>query len=152
LRILAIGNGESAHVVARTQCFAKRGHKVFLLTAAPHQSAIDGVEQIVAPADLLAPHRRLKGIHARSPQPLRGIIYHSFRVLEYLRAVRRSRPDILHVHYAHHYYGWLASLLGSRPLVVTVMGSDVAPFEERTSPETLGEWLTLHLLREADYI
>jgi glycosyltransferase involved in cell wall biosynthesis len=32
------------------------------------------------------------------------------------------------------------------------MGSDVARFEERDRPETIGDWLTVRLLRDADYI
>jgi glycosyltransferase involved in cell wall biosynthesis len=65
--------------------------------------------------------------------------------------LRRCRPDIVHVHFAYSYYGWLAGLLGCRPLVVTVMGGDVL-FEEQGSPTPVGKWLTLHLLRKADYI
>lgn len=72
--------------------------------------------------------------------------------LALLHALRRYKPDVVHVHYADSYYGWIPGLLGARPLVVTVMGSDVASFEERDHPETAREWLTLRLLREADYI
>ena len=150
LTILAIGNGESTHVVTRTQWFAKRGHKVFLLTASPRSPEIDGVVQLVVPADL-ASHRWL-GRTRYWPQPFRGVTHHGLAVLALFDAVRKSRPDVIHVHYAHQYYGWIASLLGARPLVVTPMGSDVAPFEERDHPKTGGEWLTLRLLREADYI
>jgi glycosyltransferase involved in cell wall biosynthesis len=138
-------------VVTRTQCFAQRGHTVFLLTASPRHGEIDGVVQLVVPADLLAAHRRLQRTRDW-PQPFRGLIHHGLAVLAFLAAVRKSRPDLVHVHYAHSYYGWIASLLGVRPLVVTPMGSDIAPFEERNDPRTAGEWLTLRLLREADYI
>src|SRR3954453_7990235 len=152
LTILAIGNGESTHVVTRTQWFAKRGTKVFLLTPPPRRSEIEGVVQLAIPADALASHPWLARIHAHSPQPLRGMLYHSFGVIHFLRALHIAQPDVIHVHYAHQYYGWIAGLLGSRPLVVTVMGSDVAPFEERVHPATPGEWWTLRLLRAADYI
>jgi hypothetical protein len=70
----------------------------------------------------------------------------------FVRALRRTRPDVIHVHFAQQYYGWIASLLGSRPLVVTPMGSDVAAFEERDHPTTPREWWTLRLLESADYI
>src|SRR3954447_3040134 len=152
LTILAIGNGESTHVVTRTQWFAKRGHKVFLLTTTPRRSEIEGVVQLAIPADALASHPWLARIHAHSPQPLRGMLYHSFGVIHFLRALHIAQPDVIHVHYAHQYYGWIAGLLGSRPLVVTVMGSDVAPFEESVTPKTGWEWLTLLLLQRADYI
>ncbi len=148
LTILAVGDGESTHVATRTQWFANRGHKVFLLTTTPHRPEIDGVVQLVVPSDRLASRTWLK----RWPAPLRQGISHSLGVMAFLRAVRTSRPDVIHVHFAEQYYGWIASLLGSRPLVVTPMGSDVAAFEERDHPTSPGEWWTLRLLRAADYI
>jgi glycosyltransferase involved in cell wall biosynthesis len=148
LTILAVGTGESPHVATRTQWFAKRGHKVFLLTTAPGGPEIAGVVQLVVPADRLASHPWLR----RSPAPLRQAISHVFGLLAFVRACRLSRPDVIHIHYAEQYYGWIASLLGSRPLVVTPMGSDVAAFEERDHPTTPDEWWTLRLLQAADYI
>ena len=148
LTILAVGTGESTHVATRTQWFANRGHRVFLLTTAPHRPEIDGVVQLVVPADRLASHRWLR----RWPAPFRQAISHSLGVTAFLRAFYRSRPDIIHIHFAEQYYGWIASLLGARPLVVTPMGSDVAAFEERGHPTTVGEWWTLRLLQSADYI
>jgi glycosyltransferase involved in cell wall biosynthesis len=148
LTILAVGIGGSTHVATRTQWFANRGHRVFLLTTTPHRPEIDGVVQLVVPADRLASHTWLR----RWPVPLRHAISHSLGVMAFVRAFRRSRPDIIHIHFAQQYYGWIASLLGSRPLVVTPMGSDIAAFEERDHPTTPGEWWTLRLLQSADYI
>jgi glycosyltransferase involved in cell wall biosynthesis len=148
LTILAVGIGESTHVATRTQWFANRGHKVFLLTTAPHRPEIDGVVQLVVPADRLASHTWLR----RWPAPLRQVFSHFLGVMGFVRAFRISRPDVIHIHYAEQYYGWIASLLGSRPLVVTPMGSDVAAFEERDRPTNPGEWWTLRLFKAADYI
>lgn len=148
LRILAVGTGASTHVATRTQWFAKRGHKVFLLTTAPHRPELDGVVQLVVPTDRLASHAWLK----RWPAVLRPGISHALGVLAFVRAFRESRPDVVHIHYAEQYYGWIAGMLGSRPLVVTPMGSDVAAFEERAEPTTPEEWWTLRLLQAADYI
>jgi L-malate glycosyltransferase len=148
LTILAVGAGTSTHVATRTQWFAKRGHKVFLLTTVPRRPEIDGVTQLVVPADRLGSHGWLK----RWPGPLRGAISHLLGITLFVRALRISRPDLIHVHYAEQYYGWIAALLGTRPLVVTPMGSDVAAFEERDNATTPGEWWTLRLLRAADYI
>jgi glycosyltransferase involved in cell wall biosynthesis len=148
LTILAVGTGESTHVATRTKWFADRGHKVFLLTTAPHRPELDGVVQLVVPADRLASHTWIR----RWPAPLRQAISHCLGVMAFVRALRISRPDIIHIHYAEQYYGWIAGLLGSRPLVVTPMGSDVAAFEERDQPTTPREWWTLRLLQAADYI
>jgi glycosyltransferase involved in cell wall biosynthesis len=148
LTILAVGTGESTHVATRTKWFADRGHKVFLLTTAPHRPELDGVVQLVVPADRLASHPWLR----RWPAPLRHAISHSLGVMAFVHAFRISRPDVVHIHYAEQYYGWIASLLGSQPLVVTPMGSDVAAFEERDQPTTPREWWTLRLFQSADYI
>lgn len=148
LTILAVGTGESPHVATRTQWFANRGHRVFLLTTAPRLPQLDGVVQLVVPADRLESHTWLKGL----PAPLRAAISHVLGVAAFVRAVRTSRPDVIHIHYAEQYYGWIAGLLGAGPLVVTPMGSDVAAFEERAHPATPHEWGTLRLLQAADYI
>jgi glycosyltransferase involved in cell wall biosynthesis len=76
---------------------------------------------------------------------------HAHRAADFLRILRRVRPDIVHVHFAYSYYAWLAAVLGCRPLAVTVMGGDVL-FEEQGEPSRLGKWLTLEVLRQADYI
>ena len=149
LTILAVGIGESTHVATRTQWFANRGHKVFLLTTTPRRPEIEGVVQLVVPADRLVAHTWLRRIR---PALLRQAISHSLGVMAFVRAFRMARPDVVHIHYAEQYYGWIASLLGSQPLVVTPMGSDVAPFEERDHPTTPREWWTVRLLQAADYI
>src|SRR5215471_3226271 len=148
LTILAVGPGASTHIATRTKWFADRGHKVFLLTTKPHRPELDGVVQLVVPADRLASHSRLR----RWPAPLRQVISHYLGLMAFIRAFRVSRPDVIHIHYAEQYYGWIASLLGSRPLVGTPMGSDVAAFEERDQPTNPDEWWTLRLLQAADYI
>jgi glycosyltransferase involved in cell wall biosynthesis len=71
--------------------------------------------------------------------------------IAFLHALRRCKPDIVHVHYAYSPYAWMTSLFGCRPLVVTVMGGDVL-FDEQGSPTAAGKWLTVRLLRTADYI
>jgi glycosyltransferase involved in cell wall biosynthesis len=129
--------------VARfVQRFAKRGHRVFLFSDSPNPSGIDGVEQLVPPVRPWIP---------RVPRPLRGALYHGLSALDLLRALRASRADVVHVYYAYSYYAWIAGLLGCRPLVVTVMGGDVL-FAEQGDPGPVGKWLTVRLLRQADYI
>lgn len=69
----------------------------------------------------------------------------------FLRALRRCKPDVVHIHFAYSYYPWVAGVFGCRPLVVTVEGGDVL-FEEQGSPTTAGKWLTVRLLHQADYV
>lgn len=150
LVILAVGNGP--HALTRSQAFARRGHRVFLLTATPSSSEVEGITELVAPHDHFVSRPRVRGLYARCPRGLRGALHYALSAVLFLRVVRACRPDVVHIHFATNRYGWFASLLGTRPLVVTVMGSDVARFEERDHPETIGDWLTVRLLRDADYI
>ncbi|HEV2547573.1 MAG TPA: glycosyltransferase [Stellaceae bacterium] len=149
LTICAVGAAASTHVATRVRWFAARGHRVFLITEAKSTQPIDGVTQLVPGAD-----------HPRAIV----LLLHGFawcfrwiggdylsRAAAFLLLLRRCRPDIVHVHYAYSFYGWIAGLAGCRPLVVTVMGGDVL-FDEQGSPTRMGKWLTLHLLRTADYI
>jgi glycosyltransferase involved in cell wall biosynthesis len=131
LTICAIGSADSTHVAARTRCFAQRGHRVFLITEKRSAAAIEGVTQLV-PAE-------------------GGSRSHLARAIALFSLLRRCRPDVVHVHFAYNYYGWLAGLLGCRPLAVTVMGGDIL-FEEQGNPTPAGRWLTTELLRQADYI
>lgn len=153
LRICVIGAGSNIHVANRIRWFADRGHRVFLLTSSPSTAGIPGVTEL----DLRRPHlvsdtSWVRRFYTSLPSPLRGAVYHSLAAVTLLRAARSCRPDVFHVHFASHYFARLTGLLGCRPLAVTVMGSDVAPFEERQEPATPSEWLTLRLLRRADYV
>lgn len=142
LTIVAVGAGSSTHVARFVQWFAKRGHRVFLFSDSPNPSGIEGVEQLVPPVRRWIP---------RVPRPMRGALYHGLSGLDLVRALRASRPDVVHVYYAYSYYAWVAGLIGCRPLAVTVMGGDVL-FDEQGSPGPIGKSLTIRLLRQADYI
>lgn len=152
LTICAIGYATSPHVAARVRCFVEMGHRVFLITETPSPGGITGVTELVPawdPRFARSPWLRLflwagKQIGGRA-------VDDSWRVAAFLRLLRHCKPDVVHVHFAYSYYGWLAGLLGCRPLVVTVMGGDVL-FEEQGTPTAAGKWLTLELLRKADYI
>jgi glycosyltransferase involved in cell wall biosynthesis len=89
---------------------------------------------------------------ARTLNRPRGEVVHVvLTAIALVRALRRCKADIVHVHFAYDHYAWLAGLLGCRPLVVTVMGGDVL-FDEQGSPTAVGRWLTVRLLRQANYI
>lgn len=87
----------------------------------------------------------------RLRRPLLVGVHRVLTAIAFLHALRRCRPDVVHVHYAYDYSAWLAGLFGCRPLVVTVLGGDVL-FDEQGSPTAVGKWLTIRLLRQADYI
>lgn len=147
LTICAIGSGASTHVATRLRWFAERGHRVFLLTAAPSSDGILGVVEI----DLNAEVERVREVVLRIPPPVRGLVHRAVRGIALQRALRRCSPDVVHVHYAYGYYAWMAGLLGCRPLVVTVYGGDVL-FDEQGAPDATGRRSTVRLLRRADYV
>jgi glycosyltransferase involved in cell wall biosynthesis len=152
LTICAIGYASSTHVVARVRCFAELGHRVFLITESPSRDGIPGVTELVPAWDDALARRWWFRLCLWGCRKIGGrAVDDAWRVLVFVRLLRRCHPDIVHVHFAYSYYGWLAGLLGCRPLVVTVMGGDVL-FDEQGSPTAAGKWLTRELLRKADYI
>ena len=152
LTICAIGYAESVHVATRIRWFAERGHRVYLLTESESRFGIEGVTELTPALDPALTRRLWVRALLWIVHKFAGRLFDDvWRMISFVRLLRRCRPDVVHVHFAYSYYGWLAGLLAVRPLVVTVMGGDVL-FEEQGSPTPLGKWLTLHLLRKADYI
>jgi glycosyltransferase involved in cell wall biosynthesis len=152
LTICAVGYGSSPHVATRARCFAEMGHRVFLITEAPSTGGIPGVTELVPALDNRSGRRFWYRLLLWSGQKLCGRAFdHVWRLAVFLRMLQQCKPDVVHVHFAYSYYGWLAGLLGCHPLVVTIMGGDIL-FEEQGSPTSAGKWLTLELLRRADYI
>lgn len=152
LTICAIGYAESVHVATRIRWFAERGHRVYLITESESRSGIEGVTELTPALDSALTQRFWRRAVLWIVRKFAGRLFDDvWRTISFVRLLRQCRPDVVHVHFAYSYYGWLAGLLGVRPLVVTVMGGDVL-FEEQGSPTPLGKWLTLNLLRKADYI
>jgi glycosyltransferase involved in cell wall biosynthesis len=147
LTICAIGAGSSTHVAKRLGWLAERGHRVFLLTTSPSPSGIPGVTEVDLKEERLVAGQPW----LRFRKPLRGVLHRVLTTTAFLRVLHSCRPDVVHVHFAYSYYAWIAGLLGCRPLVTTVEGGDVL-FEEQGSPTAAGKWLTVRLLRRADYI
>jgi len=138
--------------VTRVRCFAEMGHHVYLITETQSSDGIEGVTELVPAFDPDLGRRFWFQVILWGCRKFGGrTVDDAWRVVTFIRLLRRCRPDIVHVHFAYSYYGWLAGLLGCRPLVVTVMGGDVL-FEEQGAPTPVGKWLTLQLLRNADYI
>src|SRR6476620_8969829 len=109
LTILAIGYAQSAHVCTRTACFAARGHKVFLLTETAVDQPIPGVTQLVPTLDPRTFSGRLRGRLSWLRRMVSNVYaVHVWRTLAFLKVLVTVRPDIVHVHFAYAYYGWLA--------------------------------------------
>ena len=145
LTICAVGSSRSTHVVARVQCFARRGHRVYLITEA--QVGIEGVTELVPSEDEVGVLRLVNAAFRRRLPASRLLAL----LLSIPRLIRQCKPDIVHVHFAYSMWAWMAVVAGHHPLVVSVMGGDIL-FEEQGSPTRRGKWLTVQLLRQADVI
>jgi glycosyltransferase involved in cell wall biosynthesis len=152
LTLCLIGAADSTHVAARARCFAEMGHRVYLITETPSTGGINGVTELVPALDHDLARKLWFRVILWSCRKMGGrTVDDAWRVAAFIRLLRSCRPDIVHVHFAYSYYGWLAGLLGCQPLVVTVMGGDIL-FAEQGDPTPAGTWLTLELLRKANYI
>lgn len=132
-RLAVLGDARSCHVINRTEPFSRLGIDVTLLTEARPARAPSG-PRLVDPA----------------PSPLMFLRLVAF-FRNYVRILRRLRPDAVIVHYAQSQGGWAAAFAEVRPLVVSVMGGDVL-FDEQGNPPYTVRWLTRELLRRADAV
>jgi len=128
MRICVLGAASSAHVVARAKVFETFGHEVTLLSPATGDAL--GLETKYCARDGQGKLAWLKSIYD---------------------AVKWADADIFHAHYAAELTTWMASILGKRPLVITVMGGDVL-FDEQGSLGPVGRWLTKRAILKADLV
>jgi glycosyltransferase involved in cell wall biosynthesis len=152
LTIMGVGYAQSPHVASRLRCFAERGHTVLVITESATATPIPGVTQLVPslePSIVSSPWFRAAWWLVRHFADIG--FDHVWRLFAFIRFLRNYKPDIVHVHFAYAYYAWIAGIVGCRPLVVSVMGGDVL-FEEQGAPTPIGKWLTMNLLRRADFI
>lgn len=132
LTICAIGTATSVHVRNHTQCFAERGHTVYIISPVP--ATLDGVTVLVPKVDHINPLLA----------PIKPFLWYR----EIVRLLKQCQPDIIHIHYAYSPWAWLASPTQYRSLVVTLMGSD-AQFGAESHQSNIGTWLTLQTLKQA---
>lgn len=127
LAILAAGN--SIHTIKWVNALAKRGHEVYLLTM--HIPIEDLAKNVF--------------VHVlRCPSPI-GYYLNLFTLRRILDSIK---PDLLHTHYASG-YGTLARLVGYKPLLLSVWGSDVFDFPEKSC---INEYILRKNLTSADRI
>lgn len=127
-----VGSGRSPHTLTRAAAVASRGHSVRIVT----------LGEVLSDASVDVATRPL-------PTSLGGAVA---AARAFWGAVRRHRPDLLHLHYAGGRLGTLAALSGARPLVVTVMGGDVLPEQHLGGYGRLERRATRRILQQADVI
>ena len=128
-KIAWLGAGSSIHTVRWTRALAERGHEVHLLSAHAFHPDLD------------------PRVH-RQPLPVPAPAGYLLNAFALRSALAVLGPDLLHAHYATG-YGTLATLGGFHPRVLSVWGSDVFLFPERSA---LHRALVMRNLRGADAI
>lgn len=132
LRLCFVGPGDSISLRRWVEWFAARGHETTIMTVEPA-----GVETAFTQVDVGSSWR---------PRKL-GRLLSAVRLA---LAVRRLKPDIVHVHYARG-VAWGLLLAGPHPCIVTPWGSDVLE-EQGAFREWYSAGLTRALLRLADLV
>jgi len=112
MRVALLSGQNSIHTVRWANALAEHGVEVHLLTQHTGGDVLRG--------DVAVHSLRAKG----SPG------YYA-NVFELQHRLRQIRPDLLNAHYASG-YGTLARLSGFRPLLLSVWGSDVYDFPQRS--------------------
>ena len=131
LTLCLVGNATSVHLHTRSQCFAKRGHRVVVISN--KFDTIEGVEVI----------------HVNRPTAF--LISDFLYMREYWQVLKGIDADIIHVHYASSPGAWMVGALDIHPLVVTLMGGDIL-FDERGTYTPSRHQMTINLLKKADLI
>lgn len=127
--VLKLANAGSIHTIRWANALAARDWTVHLVSLEP---PLDGLDERVA-------------LHRPPGSPPAGYFLNAPYVRRLLRAMR---PDLVHAHYVSG-YGTLGALAAPSPLIVSVWGSDIYEFPER-SP--LHRWLVSRNLARATLV
>lgn len=110
--ICYLADSGSHHTKRWAQAIAGRNYDVVIISL--RDAPVDGVKVVVL-----------------RPPPLLGKMGYLTTVPEIRRALNRLRPALVHAHYASS-YGFLASIAGRHPLIVSCWGTDIFEFPRRS--------------------
>ncbi|MCA6058336.1 glycosyltransferase [Thalassolituus sp. ST750PaO-4] len=129
MRIVLLSGASSIHTVRWANGFAEAGHEVHVISQHP----------------VVDPFSSAVKLHLFRN---RGVLGYFTMVPAVRKLLREINPDIVNAHYASG-YGTTARLVGYRPWVLSVWGSDVYDFPHKSS---LHKWLVKKNLRGADRV
>ncbi len=112
MKVIFLAGANSVHTARWADGLASRGHEVHLVSAHPLDFLLD--ERVVF-------HR----LHHNAP------LAYALSAPEVRNLIEKIRPDILNAHYATG-YGQLARLVAFKPLLLSVWGSDIYDFPEKS--------------------
>lgn len=117
MKICLLADATSIHTIKICDYLIKNNHQVFVVSL--QKAKIDGVEVICFNEN-----------NVRNRSDLSKISYF-FYVFKIKQIVNVIKPDILHAHYASS-YGTIGSLINYHPYVLSVWGSDVYLFPNKS--------------------
>lgn len=128
MRIAFLADAALPHTVRWVNHFVSRGHECLLASVERGEGYLCRVERLPARAML--------------PRFLR----YTLAVPEVRGLLRSFAPDVVNALFLPN-YGWLGALAGARPLVLTVLGSDILLVPHRSA---LHRWRTREVLLRSD--
>ena len=136
MHICFIGDIENIHMVKWAQYFAKKNHRVSIISDVENE--VDGIEIFTVGACL--PRLDIRCLSATYQ------IYKKRKTIKEI--LQRIKPDLIHAHYATN-YGFLAAILGYRPFILTLHGSDILVDYSR---DMLSKFFVTCALKKADVV
>lgn len=130
MRIAFLADASLPHTQRWVNHFVARGHECLLVT-------------LEEGGEYDCPTVRLRA-SSRLPRFLR----YTSRVREAANQIRDLRPNVVNAHFLPN-YGWMAARIGTHPLVLTTLGSDILVAAHRTS---LHRWRTRYVLARCDRV
>lgn len=120
MRIVLLAGANSVHIIKWANKLAGLGHEISIVTCADHVPAPKHHETISSAVDVVA-----------LPYPsMNGIGYYT-NAIACRKIISSIAPDIVNAHYASG-YGTLARMSRVRPLAISVWGSDVYSFPDKS--------------------
>ncbi|MBX3486371.1 MAG: glycosyltransferase [Candidatus Paracaedibacteraceae bacterium] len=137
MKILTIGNAASPHILGRAKAFLRTGISNKILS---DQWVKDSEIEVFCPFD----------DWFEKPIWIRPF-YFIKNIIKAINIFRTEYYDMIHIHYAANYIGWIAAFFVKKPIVVIVMGGDVL-FEQQNYIPWYQKCLITLALKRADLI
>jgi glycosyltransferase involved in cell wall biosynthesis len=126
MKLLMLAEIRSVHTLRWATALAERGINVTVFSIFSNQLAKHYIHK-----NITVYKSNLSDFfyHRRDGSLLK--LFYLYSVPDLKRVIRKTKPDLLHAHYASS-YGVLGALSGAHPLVISVWGNDVYEFPRRS--------------------